>query len=49
MRILRTAASVRSTCAAGLIAWIEGSYSGIVGLPPFEARALLKAAGLPVG
>jgi len=35
--------------AAGLIAWIEGSHSGIVGLPLFETRALLKAAGLPLG
>jgi len=34
--------------AAGLIAWIEGSHSGIVGLPLFETRALLKAAGLPL-
>ena len=31
--------------AEGLIAWIEGSHSGVVGLPLFETRALLKAAG----
>ncbi len=31
--------------AEGLIAWIEGSHSAVVGLPLFETRALLKAAG----
>jgi septum formation protein len=31
--------------AEGLIAWIQGSHSGVVGLPLFETRALLKAAG----
>jgi len=35
--------------AEGLIAWIGGSHSGVVGLPLFETRALLKAAGFPVG
>ena len=35
--------------AEGLIAWIGGSHSGVVGLPLFEARALLKAAGFAVG
>jgi septum formation protein len=35
--------------AEGLIAWISGSHSGVVGLPLFEARALLKAAGFAVG
>ena len=35
--------------AEGLIAWISGSHSGVVGLPLFEARALLKSAGFPVG
>ncbi|MEO6152684.1 MAG: Maf family nucleotide pyrophosphatase [Croceibacterium sp.] len=35
--------------AEGLIAWMGGSHSGVVGLPLFETRALLKAAGLPVG
>ena len=31
--------------AEGLIAWISGSHSGVVGLPLFETRALLWAAG----
>ncbi|QNE06350.1 Maf family protein [Croceicoccus marinus] len=35
--------------AEALIAWIQGSHSGVVGLPLFETRALLKAAGFPVG
>jgi len=35
--------------AEGLIAWIGGSHSGVVGLPLFETRALLKAAGITVG
>ena len=35
--------------AEGLVAWIQGSHSGVVGLPLFETRALLKAAGFPVG
>jgi septum formation protein len=35
--------------AEGLVAWIGGSHSGIVGLPLFETRALLKAAGFAVG
>ena len=35
--------------AEGLIAWISGSHSGVVGLPLFETRALLKAAGFPIG
>ncbi|MDR7102736.1 nucleoside triphosphate pyrophosphatase [Croceicoccus sp. BE223] len=34
--------------AEGLIAWIEGSHSGVVGLPLFETRALLRAAGFPL-
>lgn len=34
--------------AEALIAWIQGSHSGVVGLPLFETRALLKAAGFPV-
>jgi septum formation protein len=33
----------------GLIAWIAGSHSGVVGLPLFETRALLKAAGFRLG
>ena len=35
--------------AEGLIAWISGSHSGVVGLPLFETRALPKAAGFAVG
>jgi len=35
--------------AEGLIAWISGSHSGVVGLPLFETRALLKAAGFSHG
>ena len=35
--------------AAGLIDWMQGSYTGVVGLPLFETRALLKAAGMPLG
>ena len=35
--------------AEGLVAWIGGSHSGVVGLPLFETRALLKAAGFAVG
>ena len=35
--------------AEGLIAWIGGSHSGVVGLPLYETRALLKAAGFAVG
>jgi septum formation protein len=34
--------------AEGLIAWIGGSHSGVVGLPLFETRALLKAAGFAI-
>ena len=34
--------------AEGLIAWISGSHSGVVGLPLFETRALLKAAGFKI-
>ncbi|MBU3991617.1 MAG: septum formation protein Maf [Alphaproteobacteria bacterium] len=34
--------------AEGLIAWISGSHSGVVGLPLYETRALLRAAGFPV-
>lgn len=35
--------------AEGLIAWIQGSHSGVVGLPLFETRALLKTAGFNIG
>ncbi|MBB4860122.1 septum formation protein [Novosphingobium chloroacetimidivorans] len=34
--------------AEGLIAWISGSHSGVVGLPLFETRALLRAAGFAI-
>jgi septum formation protein len=35
--------------AEGLIAWIQGSHSGVVGLPLYETRALLSAAGFALG
>ncbi|WAT18847.1 Maf family protein [Aurantiacibacter sp. MUD11] len=35
--------------AEALIPWIQGSHSGVVGLPLYETRALLKAAGFPIG
>lgn len=35
--------------AEGLIEWISGSHSGVVGLPLYETRTLLKAAGFAVG
>ncbi|WP_428028219.1 Maf family protein [Altererythrobacter sp.] len=35
--------------AEGLIQWIQGSHSGVVGLPLYETRALLKAAGFSIG
>jgi septum formation protein len=35
--------------AEALIAWIGGSHSGVVGLPLFETRALLQAAGFAIG
>jgi len=35
--------------AEGLVAWIQGSHSGVVGLPLFETRALLLAAGFRLG
>lgn len=31
--------------AEGLIAWISGSHSGVMGLPLYETRSLLAAAG----
>lgn len=34
--------------AAGLIRAIQGSHSAIMGLPLYETRALLKAAGYPL-
>ena len=35
--------------AAGLVAWISGSYSNVVGLPLFETQALLVGLGYPIG
>lgn len=35
--------------AEGLISWIQGSHSGVVGLPLYETRALLKSAGFGIG
>lgn len=35
--------------AEGLIEWIRGSHSGVMGLPLRETRALLKAAGFRLG
>lgn len=32
--------------AAAFVPWIEGSYSGVMGLPLAETAALLKAAGV---
>lgn len=34
--------------AGAFIPWIQGSYTGIVGLPLAETAALLQAAGLPL-
>jgi MAF protein len=34
--------------AEGLIAWISGTHSGVIGLPLFETRALLKSAGFAI-
>jgi septum formation protein len=34
--------------AEGLVAWLAGSHSGVVGLPLYETRALLKGAGFAV-
>ncbi len=35
--------------AEALIRYIAGSHSGVVGLPLYETRALLLAAGYPIG
>lgn len=35
--------------AEGLIQWIRGSHSSVMGLPLFETRALLKSAGFKIG
>jgi len=34
--------------AEGFCAWLSGSHSGVVGLPLFETRRLLRAAGLQI-
>jgi septum formation protein len=34
--------------AEGFCAWIAGSHSGVVGLPLYETRRLLRAAGLKI-
>lgn len=34
--------------AEALVDWMAGSHSGVIGLPLYETRALLRAAGLPV-
>ena len=34
--------------AEAFVRFLAGSHSGVVGLPLFETRALLKAAGLPL-
>ena len=35
--------------AEGLVRRIDGSHSGVIGLPLYETRALLKAAGFELG
>ena len=35
--------------AEALVQWIRGSHSGVVGLPLYETRALLKSAGFAIG
>jgi septum formation protein len=35
--------------AEALVRALSGSFSGVVGLPLFETRALLRAAGYPLG
>ena len=35
--------------AEALIQWMRGSHSGVMGLPLYEARALLKTAGFEIG
>jgi septum formation protein len=34
--------------AEALIDWMAGSHSGVIGLPLYETRTLLRAAGYPV-
>jgi len=35
--------------AEALINWMQGSYSGVIGLPLYESRILLQNAGYPIG
>jgi len=35
--------------AEGLVAWISGSHSGVVGLPLHETRTLLRSAEFAIG
>ena len=35
--------------AEGLVQWLQGSHSGVMGLPLYETRTLLKAAGFALG
>ena len=35
--------------AEALIRFVSGSHSGVIGLPLFETRALLRSAGYPLG
>lgn len=35
--------------AEGLIQWIRGSHSSVMGLPLYETRALLRSAGCAIG
>lgn len=35
--------------AEALVRFMSGSHSGVIGLPLFETRALLRAAGYPLG
>lgn len=35
--------------AEAFVRFLSGSHSGVIGLPLFETRALLRAAGVPVG
>ena len=35
--------------AEGLVQWIKGSHSGVMGLPLFDTRTLLKSAGFEIG
>ena len=36
-------------CAEAFVRFLAGSHSGVVGLPLFETRSLLTAAGVPLG